>query len=1011
MPGPASDVILGSRFIRAGAGAGKTTKLISTFLEFVRAFRQKEGRFPRVVMTTFTRKATQEVKERLLVSALNAGEKEVFEYINRKSFVHISTIHGLLSLFLSQYAERLRFPQEIRIVDAAQYLRTLRRQINDLLKRDPRYLDLLEQYSFAQLTELAAEALDFRAQHRDMVFVDESELRAAAEEKKAAIHSLIGRVLELVPQPPAAWQSYFGALAAARLALQEDREGAFLELLESFPAKPRWSNAKPPFDVEAHALIEELKDVHFKKLFSTRDYIARHQNLNRLFFDFTGRLFEAMLAHKRASGELTIADLETLSLQLLEEQPETAEEFSASWDYFMIDEYQDTSPLQVRILNRIIRDKPCFVVGDPQQSIYLFRGARSEVFEDKQREMRDRGAVLETLDTNYRSEPALMRFMNDFFGGFSPQFQPMQPKPAPAAEAKALPEVFFIKSPDQVGAVLQQIRSLLAQGAKPQEICVLSRSNGRLGEIAVRAARAQIPVQLQASAGFEERREILDLIAFSKFLNNPHDDRNFVMLARSPWFYIADAELLRLAQLRRPSLWAALAAEAGAVTLARERLLACLELFDRGGALPAAQAFVRETGFLAFSEVYDRTGRREANIMKFLTGLAQAEKTPGFSLGLFLEEQFQSLQSDLGSGAGEAQPVEQPDCVSLMTVHASKGLQFPHVVVTGFSDTPQVSRTPRLTTDEQSGRFSLAVLDEESSRHAASDWAQAVTEKIRERELLENERVLYVAMTRAIRTLSLVAETERRITSDKSWYKRIAWPEEGEVTAENYRGHSLTYDGAVSPGVMAVRAAVKARAPFAVPAIAGVAAGAVTDLLSASPDGEASAPPGFEVTLGYLKKAQKGSDLHRIFEAMKYRDHAELSRGLPAEDRAAVEYLLAQKELDLPALLEHGHNEWGFGLQTPARFLQGQIDLWAELNDTVHVLDYKTGSPRYAAKAFDQLAVYTLALLQMKMIPENKKITHSVIYPVEKTLKQRHFQDAADLRRQMEPALLALFGL
>jgi ATP-dependent helicase/nuclease subunit A len=104
-----------SQLIRAGAGAGKTTRLISTFLDFVREFHNQNGDYPRVVITTFTRKATQEVKERLLVSAIN--EKKVFEYINQKSRVHISTIHGLLSLFLSQFADTIQFSSEIKVID------------------------------------------------------------------------------------------------------------------------------------------------------------------------------------------------------------------------------------------------------------------------------------------------------------------------------------------------------------------------------------------------------------------------------------------------------------------------------------------------------------------------------------------------------------------------------------------------------------------------------------------------------------------------------------------------------------------------------------------------------------------------------------------------------------------------------------------------------------------------------------------------------------------------------
>ena len=89
--------------------------------------------------------------------------------------------------------------------------------------------------------------------------------------------------------------------------------------------------------------------------------------------------------------------------------------------------------------------------------------------------------------------------------------------------------------------------------------------------------------------------------------------------------------------------------------------------------------------------------------------------------------------------------------------------------------------------------------------------------------------------------------------------------------------------------------------------------------------------------------------------------------------------------------------------------MQGQIDLWAELDNEIHVLDYKTGSSEYAEKAFDQLAVYTLALLQMKMIPAEKKIILSVVYPGEKLIKKKVFPNAEDFKRELPAAVAGIF--
>lgn len=1007
MSSPASDVVLTSQFIRAGAGAGKTTKLISTFMDFVREFHALNKRYPRVVMTTFTRKATQEVKERLLVSALKADEKEIFEFINKKSYVHISTIHGLLSLYLNQYAEQMKFPQEIRIVDSQQYVRHLKRQINELLKKHPAYLELLEQYSFSLLTEISAEALEFKAQSPQLSYATEKNLKQVADAQKKAIIQDIEKILGLITAVPDKWQIYLDHLRGLAQSLKDGREGDFLEQLENMPTKPSFSKAKPPFDVAANDILEELRSEKLKKLFDTESYIQKHEHLNVLFSRYLDELYTRMIEHKQNTGELTISDLETLSLQLSEQYPATAKEFSQSWDYFMVDEYQDTSPLQVKILNRLIGDRPCFVVGDPQQSIYLFRGARSEVFEQKMKEMEALNAQIQFLETNYRSEPALMSFMNDFFSDFSPQFRPMVTKPQ-AASSKTLPfDTYFLRSPEQVETVLVQMRRLLDAGALPQDICVLSRNNSKLSEIAVRATQLKIPVQLQVAAGFEEKREVLDLIAFNRFLNNPHDNENLVTIARSPWFYISDDDLLKLSQnpvARQQSLWTSLQASD---VPAKNKFRQYLDIFDTQGASLATQKFIQDSRFMAASDFYDKTGKREANIFKFLTTLAQAERAVGFSLGLFLDEQFQSLQSDLGSSSGEAQPVEQPECISLMTVHASKGLQFKHVIVIGFSDTPQLSRTPKLAFDEQTQLLSLAVFNDETSKHQPSGWAASITNQFKERELKEHERVLYVAMTRAIESLTLVAETERHMTSDKSWYKRSKWPEDGEHIGEKYKVLSQTIDEKLSVNSSDIDEAVKVRTPFADKNTQSDDARSVTDLISTAAG--SGADFNAEKAIVNLKKAQKGSDLHRVFEALKYLSVDSLQNSLSEEDKSSLQYLLDLKEIDLKAILHAGHNEWGFGLKTSKRLIQGQIDLWAELDSEIHILDYKTGSSYYSEQAFKQLSIYTQVLLQMKIIPENKKIIQSVVYPIEQVVKQKVFADAKEFRGSLAPELKELF--
>lgn len=976
MPGAAPDVIVRSRFIRAGAGAGKTTELISTFLDFVREFRQHRGRMPRVVMTTFTRKATQEVKERLLVSALKAGEREIFEYINKKSYVQISTIHGLLSLYLSQFADRLSFPQELHVVDDVQYARQLRRLINQMVKSKPEYTDLFEHYGFSDLVEISQKALAVRAQHAELRPVRATELAAAAQKKKLDLLEMIEAAQKQAGPVPPGWQEYFSFLDRLKNCLRNNDDSGFYELIEEAPKKPMWSSRSktPPIPPEAHQLIESFRDA-LDEPFDTAEQIARHESLNQLFLKYLNELYLKILTYKKATGELTIADLEFLALELTEQYPETAAEFSASWDYFMIDEYQDTSPLQVKILNRLVGSQPCFIVGDPQQSIYLFRGARSEVFSEKQIEMEKKNARVQELNRNYRSEPPLMSFMNDFFSDFSQQFKPMALKENSQNQKKLSEDVYYIAGESQVQQTLSHVDFLLSQGILPQDICILSRSNSKLSELALAAKKLQIPVQQQAASGFEEKREILDLLSFCRFLNNPHDDENLVTILRSPWCYVDDELILESSQLARESktsLWSALSQPS------KEKLQNFLSEFNRYGSLQSVRKFIRETDFLTASVYYDPTGRREANIFKFLNGLVQAEKKSGFSLGLFVEEQYQSLQADLGSGQGEAQPVLQPDCISLMTVHASKGLQFRHVIVLGFSEDPQQTKSRRFSFDDSTARFSLATFDAENNKHEMSSWARNLKKIFNQRELMENERVLYVAMTRAIESLSLVASIGTRKPGEKTWYRKCTWPEPGLHVRETYRLQSLSYEWNLQRSEKSEVPSVHLRGLFSETSLAESSRSqSVTEMLS----GHSSSAQDSLQNLHNLKKAQRGTALHRVFEALKYVPVEELKKRLSPEDARMLDFLFTQQQIDFKKILPYAFAEWGFGLKVPGGAVQsGQIDLWAETPEEVHVLDYKTGSPQYSEKAFAQLAIYTQALVEMKQIPRGKKVIWSVVY-------------------------------
>ncbi len=950
-----------------------------------------------MVITTFTNKATQEVKERLLVEALKQSNNAVFEYINKKSFVQISTIHGLLHLFVVQNTEALSLPHDLKIVDQAQADKNLKKIIYQLMKSNVEYTELLESYAFQKLLDVLKQALNLKYQNSNLSAVSPELLLKVYQDKKNRILQKLNDLFALVPEVPEKWQGYFGFLKEYAQIVKSDQVEKAIEFFEYEFKKPPFQKKNPPFQQEAHDLIEEIRESDLFIFQDTSEYHKQHDKLNQLFLKFVEAVFNLLIQFKQRTGELTTDDLENYSLMLINDFPEAALEFSKSWDYFMIDEYQDTSPLQVKILNRIVGEQACFIVGDPQQSIYLFRGARSEVFNEKEAEYLKRNLPLKVLNTNYRSEPALMSYMNDFFNQFTQTFKPMLLKDK-KSETLLKDQVFTIRTHDEALATLKQIQYLISHGVQPKDICVLSRKNSSLVQIAQLAFRNHIPVQLQASSGFESKREILDLVAFLKFLVNPSDSENLVTLLRSPWVFVEDDKLVELCQSKEAqfSLWSALLVKATEPVIRLQNYL--LDFQTRGASL-TLKKFMMETGFIACSELLDPTGKREANIWKLLSQLSAQESKNGFSLSLFLQEQFQSLQSDLSSLSREAQPVIQPDRVSFMTVHASKGLEFKNVIVIGFTDMPQTTKAINLAFDSKSACFSLSVFGVEESKLMPSAWSTLVRKEFNQRELLESERVLYVAMTRAQETISLIAElprpTARQTIASDSWYKKIAWSEESYAN-EKYSLKSEFFDDEFTPLAKSSKENFEIRPAFSISEVEQKDLKSVTDILSEKIQ-SSEQKINFEKKFISLKKAQRGTDLHRLFESLKYLDIKTLNDSISSEDQKLIQYLTEQKEVSLKEILAKGHNEWGFGLKYKKGILQGQIDAWAELDHEIHILDYKTGSAEYSQKAFDQLTIYTLALLQMKQISKNKKIVQSVIYPVDRQIIKREFTNAEEL--------------
>ncbi|MCC7405751.1 MAG: UvrD-helicase domain-containing protein [Bdellovibrionales bacterium] len=1005
------------RIVRAGAGAGKTTTLTKQVVETALSFFHEHGRFPRMVVTTFTRKATQELRERLVVAAVKSDNVEFLEYVSSRSSLHISTIHGVLSLFLRRYGHLLQVDSGFKILSETEAFHVAKGVFRQQLFENSEFAELLETHSVSTLVNMLRRHYACR--------LESPAARVLAETDQVPLfHRLVDPWVERLEATIAeaqaqtqveSWKDYF-------LRLQQ-----LLRIVKGLESKEDWSQLerargelgrKPTFSTkkqgEAFSSVlksrldedwDSLNELLGKRGVEPSDWEEVERFCRR--FDQAARdFFERFSRKKVESGQLEMGDLELIARDRLRKFPQIGASFSAEWDYWLIDEFQDTSPIQVELLDILIGDRKAFLVGDPQQSIYLFRGARSEVFQERWAAVKARGGVADEKVINYRSQPPLLLFLNDLFSSLSHQFRPMEPHGVPTGDRVV---ATFAVAPhygpeanqpglSEVEAIIEHIEKLRAQGAGFQDICILGRTNAQLSDLASRLLQIGYPVYLHAASGYFDRREIRDAVALLRFLLNPADDQNLLVLLRSPFFRVEDRELASLRSQKGEPLWTRLQAEPRPPSVGR--LEKYRELSQERGVAWAVRRALLDEGFFDVSLKYDGTGRREANLWKFLQQLEDQQRTPGARFIDLADQVTEELNTNEESAESDAVTALVPNRINLMTIHSAKGLQFTHVIL------PRCDRGPRgrgpgaFGVEENQGVWGVTHSSSMDGESIPSLPQLVALAERRGREQKETERLLYVALTRAKESL-LVSWSGTPQAG--SWADQLgSWT--GKVGRQQTPAYCYDVEAGpwlVKPRVDNLDSAVAISTPVKATELKVTGLGrkfSVSEYLEEKlqlPQME-QMRPGAELVQVRVQASNEGILIHRLMETLHYNWDFDFRQVLDrwfgsqaSRAETALNFVKSAATPPLPDLIRRGFVEWGFQVPTVKGILEGQIDLWGEAADgTTWLVDYKSGSERYLQKALHQLSLYSLALRRLGISGE---INLAVVYPL---LGKSHVQVA-----------------
>jgi DNA helicase-2/ATP-dependent DNA helicase PcrA len=474
-----------------------------------------------------------------------------------------------------------------------------------------------------------------------------------------------------------------------------------------------------------HTQISNAKN----QLITPEEYTARVSS----FWDQTvAEVYELYQRRLFRSNAVDFDDILMLTVQVLERFPEARERWQTTFRHVLVDEYQDTNHAQYRLLQLLAeKHRNVFAVGDPDQSIYAFRGADIRNILDFERDFGGAGVI--ALEQNYRSTNRILEAANAVIDNNRDR----KPKQLWSELGEGDPvEVVEVEDEHaEARFVAAEIARLVESGTSASEIAVFYRTNAQSRVLEDVLVRQGVPYQVIGGPRFYERAEIRDAIAYLAVLNNTDDAVALMRIANRPRRGIGDTSIQRLvahAESLGISLWDATAdpAAAGVATASARAIRsfrAVMEsLMSAAQELPVdelVEAVLDRSGTLEALEA-ERTIEARGRIenLEELVGSAQEfrRRVEEPSLAGFLEEvQLQSDQDTLA--VGEPQ-------VTLMTIHNAKGLEYRVVFLIGMEE----------------GIFP----------HARS---------IEDNEVEEERRLAYVGMTRAMERLTLTHTTARSL--------------------------------------------------------------------------------------------------------------------------------------------------------------------------------------------------------------------------------------------------------
>jgi ATP-dependent helicase/nuclease subunit A len=798
--------------VDAGAGTGKTTLLID---RLAGVLLEKRVPLSRVAAITFTDKAAGELIERLRIKLEKVFDDPAIDpQLIRRALqdleqASVSTIHSFCSSILREYPVEAGVDPRFAVLDQVQadaleiqaWEGWLKKSLEKEVETLSRFLKLggtFNQVESLKDNLLKNRSLLTRPAPSDLpdpkpvlreISVFQQKIPTLLKQCKDQDDPMFQNLSAFLTQ----WESFKGttdSVEIARLELPSSKSGA----------EARWEKGviKP-----LKAELKQLEESHGDFAAKVKD--SALLSLVNWLWDYLGEYQTA----KTRQGFLDFDDLLSKVHQLLKNNPAVREELKKRYDRVFVDEFQDTDPLQVEIAFFLSERKTgravqwqevklepgkLFIVGDPQQSIYRFRRADVEIYQEAKQKLEASGGRVEKLTENFRTLSPILEWVNQGFqkhfeGGLFPYVSQQAHRPAAkggitplvALEMAELPEdskaddfrkleaetvASFIAQLLSEKPMIEDPRTKVERQLRAGDIAVLFRDLSNTEEVYEEALRSRgVPFSVVGGKKFYNRPEIVALETLLSALESPADEAGLVALLRTSLFGFSDEELFLYRE--KWGKFQFLQPADGKMGEAFSKLREWREAIREKSPAEALLYLYQATNLLAVVASQTHGTQRVANLLKVVDQCRDLEASQNFTYRAFVK--WLSRQREEDSMEGEAPGPEEtgnPSTgsgqgqVTLMTLHKAKGLEFPVVILSSAGKDAEKPKLSSFIVNRAKGSAAFKVGDAKNEFWTAA-FPKAQDEE-KKHETAETLRLLYVGCTRAQESLVIPRFTQEK---------------------------------------------------------------------------------------------------------------------------------------------------------------------------------------------------------------------------------------------------------